>query len=98
MDDTLVIVTDSEVPENIFSQLSDLPIDCIILVGGNPHLAHGIMRKASILVSANSQFSFTAAMLNKKHALTIFPRKYTEGRDLDVNTFFDRISNFQVLN
>ncbi len=62
------------------------------------HLIHGLMRSASVLVTSNSTFSWTAGMLNTRKAqLTISPTTFFGDADPQVNELFRSTSSWMVL-
>jgi len=71
----LIIITDGSVEVDRFrTELSFLE-DISIHQNINNMLSHAIMRKASILITSNSQFSLTAGLLND-YGLVISPKKW----------------------
>ncbi len=71
----LIIITDGSIEINRFkSELSFLQ-DISVHQNINNMLSHAIMRKASILITSNSQFSLTAGLLNDS-GLVIIPKKW----------------------
>jgi len=71
----LIIITDGCIEVNRFK--AELPFleDISIYQNINNMLSHAIMRKASILITSNSQFSLTAGLLNES-GLVISPKKW----------------------
>lgn len=71
----LIIITDGSVDVDRFK--TELPFleDVSVLENINNMLSHAIMRKASILITSNSQFSLTAGLLNE-FGLVISPKKW----------------------
>lgn len=62
-------ISDSELDlELIYKKLPHINHRC--LIEGNPLIAHALMRKAEILITSNSTFSFTAGLLSGKPFLT----------------------------
>jgi hypothetical protein len=47
----------------------------LVLEGGDIYLIHALMRMSDILVCSNSQFSFSAALLNRNQ-LSLIPRSF----------------------
>lgn len=64
----------------------------------DPHIVHGLMRTASMLVTSNSTFSWTAAMLSvSKSPLLISPTTFVGEIENSTNNFFRSTSPWMVL-
>lgn len=64
----------------------------------DPHIVHGLMRTASTLVTSNSTFSWTAAMLNVRESpLLISPTTFVGEIENSTNNFFRSTSPWMVL-
>lgn len=71
---------------------------CLFVSGGDQHASHGLLRNADVLVTSNSTFSFTAALLAEHHdSLKIAPQNFF-GNDLPLlNRSFQSASNWMVV-
>ncbi len=71
----LIIITDGSVEVDRFNAELSFLEDISIHQNINNMLSHAIMRKASILITSNSQFSLTAGLLNDS-GIVISPKKW----------------------
>jgi len=62
--DTLVVVSDSSISQSLQNNFCNQYKNCVFLDNIDAISTHYLMRKASILICSNSQFSLTAATLN----------------------------------
>jgi hypothetical protein len=102
----------SLLPENVFIHSDDDFTDreklqisseldarhCQFLVGGDQHVSHGIMRCSDVLVTANSTFSWTAALLSTKpHATALIPQDFFGPDRLRVNRLFQATTDWALM-
>lgn len=97
---TLLFFTDSsftwEEKGLIHSNLSEN--NCVFLETNDQHSVHGIMRLASFLVTSNSTFSYTAALLNQIPGLiTLSPTHFFGPLNQHVNSMFQANSDWMLL-
>ncbi len=93
----LLLLSDSPLSEDLCKKIAGLNINVITGIGGNPAISHGLMRLSNILISSNSQYSYTAAYLRNKNQLTFLPSIHDSGSDPTSNEYLDSIRAFQVL-
>jgi len=93
----LLIVSDTPLSPEMAALITSLPINSLVIAGGEPSVLHGLMRLSDILICSNSQFSLTAALLRDKYALTIYPSRHNADPTSYPNLFLDSIREFQIL-
>ncbi|MFA6121222.1 MAG: alpha-1,2-fucosyltransferase [Sideroxydans sp.] len=93
----VVVISDSEVAEEIKKNLNELFEHCSFVVGGNPHVAHALMRQAKYLICSNSQFSLSAALLNEVGQQVFLPTKWFGESESDSQIPINEICRFQML-
>ncbi len=80
---------------NINKILSDREIE--YLAGGDELFIHAIMRNANVLITANSMFSLSAALLQKKGGIVILPKQFF-GEDFSLhNEAINSLSRWMIL-
>lgn len=73
--DNVVILSDEKLDKDVVKKLKDGGYKNVIFeFGGSPKRAHNIMRHANVLITSNSQFSFSAALLSEN--ITFIPKKW----------------------
>lgn len=93
----IIIVTDEEVPNDVIEKLSGSGLNVTLLVNEDEFLSHCVLRKASILLAANSQFSYTAALLRDPFSITMFPKLHSNrGPNESGNRFLGSIEGFTL--
>jgi hypothetical protein len=92
----LLFISDSEVNIDFFRRHLPLTIRLSSIVGGDLYLSHALMRQAKILVTSNSQFSFSAALLNDQ-GFRLMPKVWFSGRHADLHEQLLRFSNWLVV-
>lgn len=92
----VVIVSDSQLSNNFLSELKNNITEVIALDGSrySEFLCHVVMRKATVLVCSNSQYSLSAGVLNEN--LVIIPKKWFSGRSSNLQHVVDNFSKFQI--
>jgi hypothetical protein len=93
----LLILSDSPLTDMFKKRILSLGIQVMTGIGGNPSVGHGLMRLSNILITSNSQYSFSAACLRDKNQLTIIPSRHDTGDDPSANEYLNEIRTFQVL-
>ena len=96
--DTVIVISDSEVPSKVRGALFELFKNCTYIIGGNPHIAHTLMRQAKYLVCSNSQFSLSAALLNHVAHQVFLPTKWFGDIDSGIQVPINALCRFQLLN
>ncbi len=75
---SLVVISDSELNELDKELIYNVGYKKIIpVISGNPLEAHHLMRKSTVLITSNSQFSFSAAIFSS--AIVLIPKKWYSG-------------------
>lgn len=95
--DTIVVFSDSPLSADFTNEVKKGFMQSFLFENSNfsPFLTHSVMRHAKILVCSNSQFSFTAGILNDN--LVILPKIWF-GKELDkLNQQISKLANFVVL-
>ncbi|MET3133344.1 hypothetical protein AAKU55_003634 [Oxalobacteraceae bacterium GrIS 1.11] len=93
----ILICSDTPISNELLLMLQESKLNIKTVHGGPAYVSHGIMRLSSILVCANSQFSFSAAALRDDDQLTFIHGQH----DGDVNSEYNRdlraMNEFQAL-
>lgn len=72
--------------------------NCIFLDDPNPHTSHGVMRLAQVLVTSNSTFSWTAAlMMEQENAIAVSPIQFFGDRQTSLNAVFQASADWMIL-
>ena len=96
----LVLVCDESFSESdhelIEKHMGDVSVHH--LEGGDPHIAHGVLRRASLLVTSNSTFSFSAALLRShQDGLVFSPAHFFSPSPSPVNSFYQAPAEWMIL-
>jgi hypothetical protein len=94
---TVVVISDSEPSDVVKENLTDLFAHCSYCIGGDPHIAHSIIRQAKYLVCSNSQFSLSAALLNEVGKQVFLPTKWFGEADANIQVPINKLCSFQLL-
>lgn len=94
---TVIVISDSEVSGVIKESLPGLFKHCAFLVGGDLHTAHALIRQAKYLICSNSQFSLSAALLNKVGQQVFIPTQWFGKADSGMQMPINALCRFQVL-
>jgi hypothetical protein len=73
--ETLVVVSDSSISQSLKNDFCNQYKNCVFLDNIDAISTHYLMRKASVLICSNSQFSLTAAALNTT-GLVLIPKNW----------------------
>jgi hypothetical protein len=92
----IIVVSDSAVGDRFLDKLKSLYSQVECYPGLDIVQTHSIMRLSSILVCSNSQFSFSAAILNEK-CLRIVPKRWFGGKDAGLEDNIDEKCQFQIV-
>ncbi len=93
----VVVISDSEVSDLISESLRRLFTHCSFVIGGNPHIAHALIRQAKYLICSNSQFSLSAALLNQVGQQIFLPTKWFGDADSSLQVPINALCRFQIL-
>jgi hypothetical protein len=91
----VLFVSDSEVPIDYFK--SNLPEinEWEVLVSKDIFLTHAVMRVSKFLITSNSQFSLSAALLNRQ-AVVFMPKKwFSDQKKVIFRSFRSKYTNYQ---
>lgn len=94
----VVVISDSEVSNIVSEKLKALYPNCSIIVGGNLHVAHALIRRAKFLICSNSQFSLSAALLNEVGQQIFLPTQWFGDVDSNIQIPINALCRFQILN
>lgn len=94
---SVIVISDSEVPDNVKESLSELFPHNSFVIGGNLHIAHALMRQAKYLICSNSQFSLSAALLNEVGQQVFVPTKWFGDADSNIQLPVNALCHFQIL-
>lgn len=101
----LVITSDSKIPESTKKELNRILHDTSIRVSyleGNrvdECILHDFMRSAKVLVTSNSTYSFSAAILSEPQTFCVIPSVFYGGQELEkINRGFRSAGDFFILN
>lgn len=74
------------------------PGEVTFISGMNQHAVHGAMRLASVLLTSNSTFSLTAALLSEHPSpMIISPTQFFSDKDRDINILIQQLSKWMLL-
>lgn len=93
----VIVISDSEVSDMINEGLHELFAHCSFVIGGNPHVAHALIRQAKYLICSNSQFSLSAALLNQVGQQIFLPTQWFGGADSNLQLPINTLCRFQIL-
>lgn len=93
---SLLYISDSDVNLDFFRRHLPSTIRLKCIVGGDLYLSHALMRRANVLITSNSQFSLSAALLNPQ-GLRLMPRVWFSGRHAGLQEQLLRLSNWLVV-
>ena len=95
----IILISDSSLSDylknNIFLLFPDSEIK--ILIGGDEIEIHTIMRFSKILVTSNSMYSLSAAMLQKEGSISIVPKYFFGPNETYYNVVFSKIYDWSIL-
>jgi hypothetical protein len=94
---TVVVISDSEPSDVVKENLTRLFAQCSYCIGGDPHIAHVIIRQAKFLICSNSQFSLSAALLNDIGRQIFLPTKWFGDADSNIQVPINKLCSFQIL-
>ena len=92
----LLFISDSEVNHDFFRRHLPSTIRQECVVGGDLYLSHALMRRAKVLITSNSQFSLSAALLNPQ-GLRLMPRVWFSGRHANLNEYLFKLSDWLII-
>jgi hypothetical protein len=86
----IFLISDSSLSENEIAtvKMKLKKHDLKVLIGGNVVATHGLMRNASLLVTSNSTFSFSAMLLAEKPQISITPNNFHGSNNEKLNTMY----------
>ncbi len=97
----VLIVSDSSIDGNLVEAISEINSQRVIPVdpdAADEYLSHDLLRKAKVLVTSNSTFSLSAALLARENQLTFLPLEfYTGYREEPLNLLINKLSKFSIL-
>jgi len=93
----VIVISDSGISDLIMERLSGLFAHCSYVIGGNPHIAHALIRQASYLICSNSQFSLSAALLNQVGQQVFIPTRWFGDVDSELQIPINALCRFQIL-
>jgi hypothetical protein len=71
---------------------------CIFTTGDDQHAVHGVLRMASVLVTSNSTFSWSAGLLTTRpDAVVLSPQSFFGTDNEDINRTFQSGSDWMVM-
>jgi hypothetical protein len=96
----LLILSDDIFDENFKNKIVSIlkNKEVLFITGGDELLMHGLMRYSNVLITSNSMFSLSAALLQKKGGIAIIPAKFYGGKFLKYNHFINLLSDWTFLN
>ena len=68
-----------------------------LLVGGEPHVVHGLMRESSLLITSNSTFSLSAGLTMSRGGSVILPKDFHGPKRKRINANFDQLTDWSIL-
>jgi hypothetical protein len=98
----IFVFSDSPVDVSWKGNFLSMGFNKVILCGpeiSDKYLVHDLLRNAKILVTSNSTFSLSAALLANDGSIAIMPNEFYAGfRDEPVNKLLSQLTNFSILN
>lgn len=85
--DRLIFASDGPLAVEELSKNIGFPVE--IFTSPDYFLVHALLRRADLLVAANSQFSFTAGLLGSS-SLAFFPKNFFGGEHGNLNFFYQK--------
>ncbi len=92
----ILFVSDGEVPLAIYREKVPEIKEWDVLVNADIYLTHAVMRRAPCLVISNSQFSLSAAILNKD-AVCFMPKKWFSGKSAVLHHHLHSLSDWHMI-
>ena len=95
----ILVISDSQVTEDDLRKFKEILTENVIkvIVGGDIHAAHGILRQAKILIASNSAFSLSAALTMTNNGLVIAPRNFHGPKNTGINNAYHSLSSWNVI-
>jgi hypothetical protein len=95
----LLVFSDDTFSKNDEAKIrSYWPKDVTFVSGGDQHAVHGLLRFASVLVTSNSTFSLTAALLSEHPKQVVFaPTHFFSVSERDVNFLIQQLSTWMLI-
>jgi hypothetical protein len=97
----IMIISDSQIDTKLINRLSQINDQRVVAVDSNEadqYLSHDLLRRAKILVTSNSTFSLSAALLARESQLAFLPLEfYTGYREEPLNHLLNKLSKFSFL-
>ena len=97
----ILIFSDTEIDSTVKRTLIKLGYDRVFLFlpeTCSDFTTHDLLRKAKVLVTSNSTFSLSAALLSRKSQLAFIPIEFYGGyRDGPTNDLLNKLSKFAIL-
>ena len=96
---SVLVLSDSEISDEDFRKiLEQLPDKVVrVIVGGDTHAIHGILRQAKFLITSNSAFSLSAALTMTNNGLAVAPRNFHGSKNSDINEAYHLLSSWTVI-
>jgi hypothetical protein len=95
--DQIVVISDSNLEKNFKSQVSVMFKITSFMDNVDVATAHVLMRRSTILICSNSQFSLSAALLNPDK-LIIIPKQWFGGKHKALEKVIEDECSFQIMN
>ena len=93
----VLVISETALSDRMIVLTASLKCNVTSVIGGDPSVLHGVMRLSDILISANSQFSLTAASLRDEAALSFLPSQHDGPINSYLNTYLSSIREFQIV-
>jgi Glycosyl transferase family 11 len=93
---SFLFISDSAVDLEFFRSHLPSAIRLEYIVGGDLYFSHALMRRAKVLVTSNSQFSLSAALLNPQ-GFRLMPKVWFSGRHANLNEYLPKLSDWLII-
>jgi len=95
----VVFLSDEAFPADVQEEIAaEMPNrECLFHSGADQHASHGLMRMASVLITSNSTFSWSAGILSRPGAMVLSPTSFFGvGYEL-TNSIFQSASDWMLM-
>jgi hypothetical protein len=99
LNNNIYIISDSFLSDDFLSKINNLLFgyEIKILTGGDEVEIHAIMRLSKVLITSNSMYSLSAALLQKNNSISIVPKKFFGSKEYYYNKAFSTIFDWGIL-
>ena len=85
MPKNVILISDSPIGSEVISRFEEIfyqrKVFCLDDPNVDPYFIHCILRMAKVLITGNSTFSFSAALLGDEHQIALSPNQFHSGKN-----------------